>query len=99
MYYPYEKEEFFNLINRNKKYLNFKYGPKEESLVGKVLRSNKIARKDKKGKNIEQIKFHLIRILENAGAYTDIPNNQNENPIDIAKKLNYTNIVQYLKKA
>lgn len=95
MYYTYEKEEFFNLINRNKRYLNFTYGKLEESLVGSILRSRFIAKKDKEGKNIEEIKLFLIKMLVSAGANVKIENKNNEMPVDIARKLNYKKIQTY----
>lgn len=96
MYYPYEKEEFFKLINRNKKYLNLLYNG--DCLVSKIIKSKFIARSDKKGNDHETIKLQLIKILSNAGASLNIKDSKGNDPLYYTKLLKYKKIQLYINE-
>jgi ankyrin repeat protein len=96
MYYPYEKHEFFLLLNRNRRYLNVKQGKNENPLMSIIIKSDSIAVSDINNNNTMKIKMGLLKLLFDSGANVNLKDKQGKTPLMIAYEYNYSELFFFL---
>ena len=96
MFYPYEKNEFFKLINKNKKFLNVRQGEYGSTLMSIIIRSSSIAMHDSEKNSQDKIKINLLKMLYLAGADANIKDKQGKTPLRVAFDRKNTEIFEFL---